>query len=141
MFHHPPMDTELIARAGDNMQLRQRVRVVTETLESIGADWTLLDQLPPEERERLHKAIAALHSPDRIARRRRQKEARQEKKATEAKREEEVLHRTGIRTLRRKPVFTTPNVFPPSVPLKNDLREESAEENVSRRHCYVCKVK
>jgi len=115
----------------------ERVRVVTETLESIGADWTLLDRLPPEDRERLHRAIAALHSPDRIARRRRQKEARQEKKATEVKREEEVLHGTGIRTLRRKPVFTTPNVFPPSLPLKND----STEESVSRRHCYVCKVK
>jgi hypothetical protein len=57
------------------------------------------------------------------------------------KREEEVLHGTGIRTLRRKPVFTTPNVFPPSLPLKNDPRDESAEESVSLRHCYVCKVK
>ena len=28
-------------------------------------------------------------------------------------RDDGVLHETGIRTLRRKPVFTTPNVFPP----------------------------
>jgi len=111
---------------------------LTETLETLGADWALLDQLPPEERARLLKAVAALHNPDRAARRQRLKEARRERKAAAIRREEEVLHGTGIRTLRRKPVFTTPNVFPPQHTL-----EPPAEPlpSAGRRHCYVCKAK
>src|SRR6185436_5585628 len=95
-----------------DLALLERVRAVVDTLESLGGDWTLLDRLPPEDRERLHKAVAALHNPDRIQRRRRLKEARKAQRSAEVQREEEVLHSTGIRELRRKPVFTTPNVFP-----------------------------
>ena len=35
------------------------------------------------------------------------------RKSRELKRDDQVLDETGIRALRRKPVFTTPNVFPP----------------------------
>jgi NAD(P)-dependent dehydrogenase (short-subunit alcohol dehydrogenase family) len=107
---------------------------LTETLETLGADWALLDQLLPEERARLLKAVAALHNPDRVARRRRLKEARRERKEAAIRREEEVLHGTGIRTLRRKPVFTTPNVFPPEPAM-------TPPPSAGRRHCYVCKAK
>ena len=83
--------------------------------------------------------MAALHNPDRIARRRRRKEARRERRAEEVQREEGVLHGTGIRALRRKPLFTTPNVFPPDGKL---LRAPDAEPGTSvNRHCYVCKAK
>ena len=111
---------------------------LTETLETLGSDWALLDQLPAEERARLLKAVAALHNPDRVARRRRLKEARRERKAAAIRREEEVLHDTGIRTLRRKPVFTTPNVFPPE--FRAGLDEPEPRESVEPRHCYVCKA-
>jgi NAD(P)-dependent dehydrogenase (short-subunit alcohol dehydrogenase family) len=118
-----------------------RVRAVTEVLEAIGADWTLLEQLPAETRERLQKAVAAIHNPDRVARRRRRKEERRERRAEEVDREEEVLHGTGIRTLRRKPVFTTPNVFPPQEKQKGEPDAGPGPEAGLRRHCYVCKVK
>ena len=117
----------------------ERVRAAAKALEEIGADWTLLDQLAPEDRERLHKAVAALHNPDRIVRRRRLKEVRRERKAAEVQREEDVLHGTGIRALRRRPVFTTPNVFPPSLPLNE--KSVSDTDSVGQRHCYVCKLK
>jgi NAD(P)-dependent dehydrogenase (short-subunit alcohol dehydrogenase family) len=42
---------------------------------------------------------------------------------------------TGIRELRRKPVFTTPNYF---LPPPESIPEGKAE---ARRHCYVCKAK
>ena len=58
------------------MDLEERVRAAVKALESIAADWTLLDLLPAEDRERLQKAVAAIHNPDRVARRRRLKEAR-----------------------------------------------------------------
>jgi NAD(P)-dependent dehydrogenase (short-subunit alcohol dehydrogenase family) len=44
-----------------------------------------------------------------------------------------VLNETGIRTLRRKPVFTTPNVFPPP------NSEQQSTEVPDSPHCYVCK--
>src|SRR3954468_3429891 len=103
------MDLDLIARAdSDRVSLLERVRAVTEILEALSADWTLLEQLPAEARERLQRAVAGLYNPDRVSRRRRLKEARRERRAEEVQREEETLHGTGIRTLRRKPVFTTP---------------------------------
>jgi NAD(P)-dependent dehydrogenase (short-subunit alcohol dehydrogenase family) len=114
------------------------LETLTETLETLGADWALLDQLPPEERARLLKAVAALHNPDRVARRQRLKEARRERKAAAIRREEELLHGTGIRTLRRKPVFTTPNVFPPEQGLEPAV---TPPPSAGRRHCYVCKAK
>ena len=54
-----------------------------------------------------------------------------------------MLDATGIRQLRARPVFTTPNVFPP----ENRQTRDTDDENVARResaelqHCYVCKQK
>ncbi len=118
--------------------LLQHVRTVTELLELIGADWKLLDRLPAEERERLHKAVAQIQEPDPVARRRRLKAQRRERKVAENRREDEILHRTGIRTLRRQPVFTTPNVFPPRLAVEREAPEQTAAGEVDR-HCYICK--
>jgi len=116
------MDTEFLAR----------MRAAIENLEAIAADWSALERLPAQDRERLQKAVAAIHNPDRVARRRRLKEVRRERKAADIRREEEVLHGTGIRTLRRREVFTTPNVFPPK-------EKAPSAAKVGERHCYVCK--
>ena len=71
------------------------MRAAVKALESIGADWTLLDQLPAEDRERLQKAVAAIHNPDRVMRRRRLKEARRAQRTAQVQREEDVLHGDG----------------------------------------------
>jgi NAD(P)-dependent dehydrogenase (short-subunit alcohol dehydrogenase family) len=113
----------------------QRLRAALAALESIGADWSLLEGLPAEDRERLHKAIAAIHTPDRVARRKRQKEAKKARRLEAIQREEQVLHGTGIRELRRRTVFTTPNVYPPRA-----LPELPKPDAVAgEQHCYVCK--
>ena len=115
--------------------LRERVRATAELLEFIAADWGVLDRLPAEERERLQRAVAGVFNPDPVARRQRLKENERAKKAEQVKREEEALHSTGIRTLRRKAVFTTPNVFPPL----HDSNASEDKEKTTKRHCYVCK--
>jgi len=123
--------------------LVERVRAATELLESIAADRLLLDRLPGKDRERLHLAVAGVYNPDPIARRRRVKAAERERRAAETRREEAVLHGTGIRTLRRRPVFTTPNVFPPKGFEPRDVETEEIEykEAGDLQHCYVCKQK
>jgi NAD(P)-dependent dehydrogenase (short-subunit alcohol dehydrogenase family) len=115
--------------------LQERLRATIELLEQIAGDWRLLDQLPAADRKRLHEVVARLYNPDPVLRRRRIKAEERARKAAGNRREEEVLHQTGIRELRRKPVFTTPNVFPPMLP--NPERREAPEP----QHCYICKQK
>ncbi|MEO7156983.1 MAG: SDR family oxidoreductase [Vicinamibacterales bacterium] len=100
-------------------------------LERIAGDWALLDTLPIHERQRLHRAIAALSTADPAANRRR----RQSAAADLVRREEAVLNQTGIRARRRRPVVTTPNVFPP---LEEARAADGAATPVDRL-CYVCK--
>src|SRR6185503_3804876 len=111
----------------------EQLRETVELLEKIAADWRLLDALPASERRRLHEAVASLYNPDPVLRRRRMKAEERARKADGTRREEAMLQKTGIRELRRKPVFTTPNVFPPK-----EIAAERAEADESQ-HCYVCK--
>ena len=50
------------------------------------------------------------------------KAAKRQKRIARINKADEALHATGIRTLRRKPVFTTPNYFPPHPPGQHDPR-------------------
>jgi NAD(P)-dependent dehydrogenase (short-subunit alcohol dehydrogenase family) len=76
-------------------------------------------------------------------RRQQTKARRRREKVEKRQREEAVLTDTGIRRLRAKPVFTTPNVFPP----ESLVHETVPDEDVARagatagteQHCYVCK--
>jgi NAD(P)-dependent dehydrogenase (short-subunit alcohol dehydrogenase family) len=131
----PPPDADLALLA--------RLRSAAELLELIDADRTLLDRLPVQDRERLHQAIAQVYNPDPVARRRRQKAAERERSAAQILRDSALLDETGIRTLRRKPVFNTPNVFPPENFKPYDIHADEPErpESVEPQHCYVCKQK
>jgi len=115
---------------------RDQFRSFTEWLESIAADRSLLDEIPADERRRIQLAIAQIYNPDPVARRRRVKAAERERNAAAAARDAEMLDQTGIRQLRAKPVFTTPNVFAPQI-----AGQQPAEETSEEKHCYVCKAK
>jgi NAD(P)-dependent dehydrogenase (short-subunit alcohol dehydrogenase family) len=123
-------------------------------LDAVAADRELLERLPAEERGRLHQAVAKVYHPDPVLRRQKMKAAERARNAAQIAREEAVLHETGIRELRRRPVFTTPNYFPPQDVMRNDgiaddRHAVSAEppetieprESVEPQHCYVCKQK
>ena len=98
--------------AADQGELLARLHETIELLESIAADHTVLAGVPDEDRKRLLQAVANVYSPDRVERRRMSKVVARERKAARVRSDQGVLHETGIRTLRRKPVFHTPNVFP-----------------------------
>ena len=121
--------------------LHHQMYAAIDLLERLAADWSLLDQFPAGDRARLHRAIDGLSVPERHARRKRAKQADRERRRTRLDREEAVLDQTGIRTLRRRPVVTTPNVLPPA---RVDERDEigpgtAPGVSVVDRHCYVCK--
>ena len=127
--------------------LLQELRAATVLLERIAGDTSVVDVLTPADRERLFQAIARVHHPDHGERRQKRRAAARERRVTHARETDAVLHETGIRALRRKPVFTAPAFFPPVGFSAQDVTklEDSASDHQGPRmepkHCYVCKVK
>ncbi len=105
-------------------------------LERMAGDWSLLETLSIQERQRLHRVIAALSTADPAANRQRRNAAR----ADRVRQEEAVLNQTGIRARRRRPVVTTPQVFPPPLE-QGGVSDEAADDAAPSvdRVCYVCK--
>jgi NAD(P)-dependent dehydrogenase (short-subunit alcohol dehydrogenase family) len=122
---------------------QQQLLAALTVLESVALDSTVLDVLPTAERHRWHAAVAQVYHPDPVSRRQRLKAAERARNAAQIQRADAALHATGIRALRRQPVFTTPNVFPPEGFKPNDLHADEPErrEHIEPQHCYVCKQK
>ena len=133
----------------DRITLAERLRETIETLEAIVEDRGVLAHLAPEERTRLTRAAALVHNPDVRERRLMVKAVVRQRKDSRVRREEAALAGTGIRSLRRKPVFTTPNVFPPPGFEPRDVVDDdessqprdppSRSQPLEPQHCYVCK--
>jgi NAD(P)-dependent dehydrogenase (short-subunit alcohol dehydrogenase family) len=117
--------------------LLRRLLDTVELLESIAVDRTVLESVPAEQRRRLLRAVALVYSPDRAERRRMARIAARKRKAERVRSDEAARDRAAIRTLRRKPVFNTPNIFPPERFEPQDVDRETLES----QHCYVCKEK
>jgi NAD(P)-dependent dehydrogenase (short-subunit alcohol dehydrogenase family) len=126
-----------------DIALLERLRSTTELLERVADDRTLLERMPIEDRERLHRAVAQVYNPDPVSRKRMRKAVERERNFEQSRLVDTVLDQTGIRTLRRKPVFTTPNVFAPEgfQPCDIETDEPVRPESIEPQHCYVCKEK
>ncbi len=118
-----------------------RLRAATEALEAVVADRSRLAALPLADRTRLLNAAGDVYSPDVETRRRQIKAERRQHKADKAQRDQGTLSDTGIRALRARPVFTTPNVFAPLDVGADEIGEGGPDERRSHepQHCYVCK--
>ena len=145
----PETDDDLLAR----------LRAAADLLEAISADRTAFDALPEEEQKRLRAAVGRFHNPDPRSWRAGRNERRRARAAEKVREEEALLHVSGIRELRRRPVFTTPAAFAPKgftdaagqfiagdrhapaqlshdgTPVDDDVPRETREA----QHCYVCK--
>ena len=125
------------ASPAEDHALTERLHAATLVLEEIVADRALLAEIDVDERNRFLQAAGKVSRPDVIDRRRLLKVSKRKRKAERVQREESVLAETGIRKLRRAPVFTTPNYFPPS----QDSMETapSFRESGEPLNCYICK--
>lgn len=126
--------------------LAARLRGATEALEAVIADRSLLDSLPLDERTRLLRAAGDVFEPDVDARRRQIKAERKARKRERATNDQRALDETGIRSLRSKPVFTTPDVFAPEIAPVDQIEDhdtpdarDERRETTEPQHCYVCK--
>jgi len=137
----------------DRPALRERLTAAIETLERIAADRALLAMLEPEERARLLRAAGSVHQPDAAARRRLVKTLSRLRKNERARRDDERLAGTGIRSLRRQSVFNTPPAFAPRGILPQDVPPSDDDERLAEarragaspgevepRACYICKA-
>jgi hypothetical protein len=125
--------------AGDE-DMAARLRAVTELLEAVAQDRSALVALSEEERIRLVNAAGNIFSPDVDTRRQEVRARNRRQRASKIRRDEEVLDQSDIRLARTKPVYTTPNYFPPL----DFIQSEPSEEYRATRelqHCYVCKQK
>ena len=123
--------------------ITERFRAAAELLESIANDRALLADVPEEDRTRLLRLAGEVARPDAISRRRLADAQKQKRKTVKVQRAEQALADTGIRKLRRKPVFTTPNYFPPAGFEQRDVTHAEvntdSREIIEAQHCYVCK--
>jgi NAD(P)-dependent dehydrogenase (short-subunit alcohol dehydrogenase family) len=120
--------------------LAARLRAAAELLEKVAADRALLTGLPVEERARLLKAAGEIYAPDVGQRRRLVKAKVRQRKADKLRRDQASLNQTGIRKLRQKPVFTTPNAIPPTGFEQKEIEGDAEfREVVEPQNCYICK--
>lgn len=135
-----------------------KLRDAIEVLEDLGRDLARLADLDEDLRVRLTTAAGNLSRPDRYTRKALNKALIRVKKKQRRDAERAVLDQTGIRALRREPVFRTPLPKPdmaldapvrdeePSEPdawAAAEARRDDPEERVRvdvAQHCYVCKA-
>jgi NAD(P)-dependent dehydrogenase (short-subunit alcohol dehydrogenase family) len=119
--------------------LPERLRAAADLLETIVADRSLLAGIPEADRNRFLNAAGRVSRPDALSRRQLLKVVKRKKRAEKVQRSESVLAATGIRKLRREPVFiTSPNIYPPKSTELLTSGEPVPETEESRK-CYVCK--
>jgi NAD(P)-dependent dehydrogenase (short-subunit alcohol dehydrogenase family) len=105
-------------------------------LEAVVADRGALAEVPRDQRLRLLEAAGRVSLPHRAEQRRLAKTFRRKERLEVTATEEALLEGTGIRTLRRAPVFATPE---PTGALPEG--DEGAGPELPRpRKCYVCKA-
>ena len=118
----------------------EQLRAALQILEKAAADRSLLAQLSPEEYSRLLKAAGDVFLPNPREKRRFVKARIRQRKAEKVEREQDVLNQTGIRELRRRPVFTTPNPLPaPNIQPREIENDPDFRDAIEPQHCYVCK--
>ena len=142
----------------DKAQLRAAIQAAVEVLETLSADPSPLAEIDDDLRRRLVISAGQISRPDRYTRAALSKAAVRARKQARRGAEIAVLDQTGIRALRREPVFQTPLPVPEMAltePPRGDAAEapapwDAAEANRDQpapprvlgeaQHCYVCKA-
>jgi len=137
--------------------LTARVLAATEVLEQIASDLRTLASLEESLRIRLVTAAGQLSRPDRYSRKALGKVLARARVRARRDADRALLDQSGIRALRREPVFRTPLPKPEWTDLDAPLRDDQGDDAWARaearresngdaprvetaRVCYVCKL-
>jgi NAD(P)-dependent dehydrogenase (short-subunit alcohol dehydrogenase family) len=122
--------------------LAARLLEATALLETVVRDRRLLAVLDQDDRRRLIDVAGDVFNPDVDQRRLQSRAKKRDRRQAKVTRDEAILSETGIRSLRSKPVFMSPNVFPTSNQDDTETIEDvDFREAIEPQHCYVCKQK
>jgi NAD(P)-dependent dehydrogenase (short-subunit alcohol dehydrogenase family) len=139
-IHHNHGSADPMVERVEGAALVERLKQAAQLLEMVAENRALLDRLSVEDRTRLLKAAGDIYCPDVRERRRLVKARSRQRQQEKVKNAELVLNGTGIRALRNKPVFTTPNVQPPAGFEQEEIKDHPGfREVVEPQNCYVCK--
>ena len=133
--------------APTDRSIEAEIRAAADLLERIVEDRSILSHVDKAEQRRLLHAAGRVWNPDETRRRQLVRALAKKRRAEAKNKEDKALNRTGIRTLRRTPTFTTPNVHPPKAPHALTPASDGAPADAPRagtrevgpQHCYVCK--
>jgi len=118
----------------------EHLRAAIQILEKAVANRSLLAELSPEEYSRLIRASGEVFQPNLRDRRRFIKSRARQWKAEKLRRQQDALNQTGIRELRHRPVFTTPNPLPaPAIQPREVENDPGFRDVIEPQHCYICK--
>jgi NAD(P)-dependent dehydrogenase (short-subunit alcohol dehydrogenase family) len=118
----------------------EQLRAAIQTLEQAAANRALLAALSPEEYSRLLRAAGDVFLPNPRERRRFMKTRIRQRKVEKLEQKQSVLNQTGIRELRRRPVFNTPNPLPaPAIEPREVENDPDFRDKIEPQHCYICK--
>jgi hypothetical protein len=124
----------------DDQSLSAQLMDAAALLEKVSSNRELLSGLSIEERTRLLKVAGNIYCPDLEERRRILKLKQRRQRAEKINRDEKVLSQTGIRSLRSKPIFTTPNFTAPILKQTEDLNPDVQPIQIAEpQNCYICK--
>ncbi|MDG2234165.1 MAG: SDR family oxidoreductase [Ilumatobacter sp.] len=128
-----------------NDEVRRRLLDAMAVLREVIAAPEMANELDADEKADFFNAAGDVFCPDPEIRRRRTKLLQQQRRNERTQRDDDVLGETGIRTLRSKPVFTTPDVFAPDDFEQRDVADDPDQpafrETLEPQHCYICKIR
>lgn len=128
-----------------NDEVRRRLLDAMAVLREVIAAPEMANELDADEKADFFNAAGDVFCPDPEIRRRRTKLLQQQRRNERTQRDDDVLGETGIRTLRSKPVFTTPDVFAPDDFEQSDVADDPDQpafrETLEPQHCYICKIR
>jgi NAD(P)-dependent dehydrogenase (short-subunit alcohol dehydrogenase family) len=134
-----------VDEAQPDERVREQLLGAMDVLRSVIAAPEILEQLDAQEKAAFFNAAGDVFYPDPEIRRRRTKLLQQQRRQQRVRSDEQTLDETGIRTLRGRAVFTTPDVFPPHGFEQRDVEDQPDEppfrETLDEQHCYICKVR
>jgi NAD(P)-dependent dehydrogenase (short-subunit alcohol dehydrogenase family) len=105
-----------------------KLRAAIAVLEELGADLPRLAELDEELRIRLVTAAGQLSRPDRYVKKALGKALARQRLKAKREADRAVLDATGIRALRREPVFRTPLPKPADMALDAPIRDDDGED-------------
>jgi len=118
----------------------EELKAAAALLQQVASNRALLAGLTSEDRRNLISAAGEVYCPDMFERRRLVRATERRRKSEMIARDQAKLSNTGIRKLRQKPVYTTPNILPPAEFTQQEREADpDFRDVVEPRNCYTCK--